>query len=1030
MRGHLRGWSWEPVQWVGVAAAWMIGATCAQGAVTNLAPGDIAFAAVNTDNPDRFAFVALVDIGAGAEIHFTDSAWSNNQFVTSEDAGTWTAPGGGVSAGTVVTFEDADPGMTVSAGSWSGDDMDGLSASGDQLLAYQGAPPAPTFLAGISAGSGTGWITTGSPSTTTSYLPAGLGLGTNALQFTSDNGTYSGGMTNTADGLSRTIADENNWTTHSTLTPFGPWAFLVHPAYPTGAIQFVAINTDNPDRFAFVALTDLVAYTTITFTDEGWSNNVFVTSEQRGTWTAPGGGLAAGTVVTLEDTAPGMALSAGTWEGDDIDTLTDSGDQLLAYHGHIGNPAFLAGISAGSGTGWITDGSVDNGVSYLPAELAIGTNALQFTSDNGTYRGGMTNTAAGLRFAISDEANWLQNSTTRHFGPWDFLLHEALPAGAIQFVAINTDNPDRFAFLALQDIPEYTAIWFTDEGVSNGVFVTTEQRGVWYAPAGGLAAGSVVTAEDADPGMTLSAGDWGGDDIDTLTDTGDQLLAYQGYRTEPRFLAGISAGSGTGWITDGSVDNGVSYLPVELGIGTNALQFTADNGTFRGLMTNTASGLGRFVADAGNWSTDSSTRIFDPWAFVLHEDAVPGAIAFIAFHADGAESFSFVAIDAITPNSVFAITDNAWTNDLLASNEDLGYWVAPAAGLAAGSVVTLTDIGATMSASVGSWTGDDIGVLSTSGDQLLAFQGHRSLPAFVAGLTSTDWLTNGTPSTTESYLPTNLVQGLHALTFETASPNDNGFYHPIKMSGSRWGLLAAIQNEAAWVRSDSALTDPAWSFSAPTATPDLAAGAIAFVAFAMESSGSSNTFAFVAAQPLAAGTEIAFTDIGWDGNDLVPPLDLEEHTAVWTAPAGGVGFGTVIRIDGTNVSAGGGTMSGALSDLRISGDQILAFQQTVTNPVFVAGVSALGWRTTGAVDVNSSYLPAELLGGATAVSFDPSPVRENAYYSGTTVADDGATLRALVNDDANWTRSDDPLTWPVPWAFAPTAQPATMYFFR
>ncbi|RKY92005.1 MAG: hypothetical protein DRQ13_10835 [Ignavibacteriae bacterium] len=44
-------------------------------AQTVLAPGDVALIAYQTDDPDRFAFVSLVDISESTTINFTDNSW-------------------------------------------------------------------------------------------------------------------------------------------------------------------------------------------------------------------------------------------------------------------------------------------------------------------------------------------------------------------------------------------------------------------------------------------------------------------------------------------------------------------------------------------------------------------------------------------------------------------------------------------------------------------------------------------------------------------------------------------------------------------------------------------------------------------------------------------------------------------------------------------------------------------------------------------------------------------------------------------
>ncbi|HCN10521.1 MAG TPA: hypothetical protein DIT01_21550, partial [Lentisphaeria bacterium] len=88
-------------------------------AVGALDPGDIAITGLNTDNPDVFRFVALVNIAAGTEIHFTDNGWKlpENEFRDSEGTVTWTAVTE-VPVGTEIEIEDTGS-NTYSASSGS-----------------------------------------------------------------------------------------------------------------------------------------------------------------------------------------------------------------------------------------------------------------------------------------------------------------------------------------------------------------------------------------------------------------------------------------------------------------------------------------------------------------------------------------------------------------------------------------------------------------------------------------------------------------------------------------------------------------------------------------------------------------------------------------------------------------------------------------------------------------------------------------------------------------------------------------------
>ena len=159
-----------------------------------LKPGDIAFTAYRSDPDDAFRFVALVDIEPFVEIAFTDNAWNANVtppvLNTNEFTLRWMAPASGLPKGSqvhIITPASGSPSVS-GGGTLSGQNL-GLSNMGDQILAYQGAATSPNFIAGLSS---TGWISTGAPFTTTSYLPTGLTSGVTAIGFTSemDNGIY------------------------------------------------------------------------------------------------------------------------------------------------------------------------------------------------------------------------------------------------------------------------------------------------------------------------------------------------------------------------------------------------------------------------------------------------------------------------------------------------------------------------------------------------------------------------------------------------------------------------------------------------------------------------------------------------------------------------------------------------------------------------------------------------------------------------------------------------------------------------
>ncbi|NES05156.1 MAG: DUF4347 domain-containing protein, partial [Okeania sp. SIO2F4] len=174
---------------------------------TTLNPGDIAFVQYNADDTDNFKFVALVDIPASEEIKFTDKGWlgDNSGFRTSEGIVTWTAPAGGISAGTVVEINDTP---SASVGTVSGGSLN-FAATGDQIIAYQGTN---TPIAALNNEGAATWQADAT-STSTSALPQGLTNGTNAVAINEiDNVIYTGTTTGDKATLLAAINNSANWT--------------------------------------------------------------------------------------------------------------------------------------------------------------------------------------------------------------------------------------------------------------------------------------------------------------------------------------------------------------------------------------------------------------------------------------------------------------------------------------------------------------------------------------------------------------------------------------------------------------------------------------------------------------------------------------------------------------------------------------------------------------------------------------------------------------------------------------------------
>ncbi|MBT2800991.1 ExeM/NucH family extracellular endonuclease [Halomonas sp. ISL-56] len=171
--------------------------------------GDIAITSVS-GSEKIFQFVALKGISEGAEITFTDSGWTGDGFRASEGAVKWTAPEGGVAAGTVFTYTADSEQFTTANGSDVGNNGFNLSVSGDQVLAFVGEASNPSFIYAVQTNSDE-WQDT-ADSSNSSALPPGLEEGVTAVAVGSArNAAFSGDGFGTADELLSAIGDPQNW---------------------------------------------------------------------------------------------------------------------------------------------------------------------------------------------------------------------------------------------------------------------------------------------------------------------------------------------------------------------------------------------------------------------------------------------------------------------------------------------------------------------------------------------------------------------------------------------------------------------------------------------------------------------------------------------------------------------------------------------------------------------------------------------------------------------------------------------------
>ncbi len=190
---------------------------------------------VNSDSPDSFDFVPLIDLEAGTVIYFTDNAYvaANDSLNGNEGVIRYTAPVA-VSAGTVVSYDGTDSnGFDEYKGNFN------ASSSGDNLIAYQAASDT-TYLYGVGWARGaTVWSYNGD--TNRSDIPPGLSEGTHTVLSlgTAQNLQYdpAKGLEGTPSALLALVADKANWNSDNdnAYSAFGASFSLLNP--PTVAFQ-------------------------------------------------------------------------------------------------------------------------------------------------------------------------------------------------------------------------------------------------------------------------------------------------------------------------------------------------------------------------------------------------------------------------------------------------------------------------------------------------------------------------------------------------------------------------------------------------------------------------------------------------------------------------------------------------------------------------------------------------------------------------------------------------------------------------
>lgn len=161
-----------------------------------------------------------------------------------------------------------------------------------------------------------------------------------------------------------------------------------------------------------------------------------------------------------------------------------------------------------------------------------------------------------------------------------------------------------------------------------------------------------------------------------------------------------------------------------------------------------------------------------------------GDVVVLGYNYDNPDQIKFVPLVDLAAGTVIRFTDNGWTGTALTTTEGTDTYTASTA-VSKGTILTLN---ATAIA------------FSTSGDQIFAYQGTATSPAFIFGLSTRPWVT-GSISASTSRRPAALVAGVSAIAF--ATERDNGQYSVLSTNGNKAAIQSAVCNTANWSLTDN-----------------------------------------------------------------------------------------------------------------------------------------------------------------------------------------------------------------------------------
>ena len=783
------------------------------GEVTNLAVGDIAFIAFQGVTTDYFRIVALNDIPANTRIWFTDKSWDGNgatlAFTSGEGVSVWTSPNSMTSKGTVIEFNATSGTVTLGTGPFTS----GLGSTGEQLFAYQGLAATPSFVAGYTSGS---IITTGVPTGVQTWVPTALTNGTN---FVALGGVTFGSSYLTATTHTRSLSEHRthihtigNLTTGNTSTQ-------TYSSWPSYTFNFIA---EEPTTQASFTAATSVGNNEMTLNFSGGNGTSYIVVMKQGsavtgapidaflTYTAnttfasgstiaPGefvvfNGTVASTSVTVTGLAAGItyhyAIFAYNGIGSTANYLTTSpgiGDQITTGAANSTSSDIIVNSVFTEPT------NVDYASFQENINLTMGTSleVAKFTLRDG---GATADADANSTTLNAISFTLVNNSLLRRLALYDGTMEiaEIAVSGStatftgLTLVAADDSTQDfsvRASFAgSVTDNLQYS---FT---VSN---VTADITGSGFAAANAGAAASSTTGDRNKIEVATTA---------IIFDQDVSAVAINTNMAPSPTVRAIDANVNFDLDNISNVIMTITAGTTTFGAGTTTVAMVGGEATFSNLQFTTIASSNKVTATQGAFTDESSFFNVTAGTTTL----AVGDISIIGFRSDDNDGLTFVPWIDLNPGTVIKFTDNAFDGTTFNTNENEVIWTSPITLVTAGTVIVIggPDYSNGSGSNIGSTTGALNG-LSASGDNIFAYQGTSiSASNVIFGIHvdgSTGWLTTGSPTTNNSYLPStlNVAGGNIAL-----SEVDNTQY-----TGTRVALSYAIHksnvlNTSNWTGND------------------------------------------------------------------------------------------------------------------------------------------------------------------------------------------------------------------------------------